>query len=384
MVEFALVLPVLLLLLFGIIEVGRLFVVFISVYNASREAARYGSAAGDNASGIPFYQDCDGIRDTALRVGFLAGIDPANIDVRYDHGPNGEIPWGSLPTCPGDVELGDRIAVQVSGEYQPLLPLVNFPPIPLTATGYRTIIKEVEILGTPPPSPTYKYTRTPTLTKTPTPTDTPIPPTNTPTVPTDTPTNTPTTPTSTPTDTPTVTTTPSAVYCTGAGSITRQWWLNLSGGGTVSDYVSALTSNPRYPDSPDGTANTTTFEGPNNFAEDYGTRIYGYLCPPYTGTYTFWIATDDPGEFWLSTDSDPAHATKIAYLDQGWASPRQWDKYSTQQSASVVLQAGQLYFIQALQKEGDNLDNVAVGWTGPYLSPSVTVINGIYLVPMTP
>ena len=47
MVEFALVLPMLILVLFGIIEVGRLLFIYNAVATSSREAARYGSAAGD-------------------------------------------------------------------------------------------------------------------------------------------------------------------------------------------------------------------------------------------------------------------------------------------------------------------------------------------------
>ena len=49
-VEFALVLPLLLVLMLGIIEVGRLLFIYSSVNSASREAARYGSAAGEVTS----------------------------------------------------------------------------------------------------------------------------------------------------------------------------------------------------------------------------------------------------------------------------------------------------------------------------------------------
>ena len=75
MVEFALVLPLLLLLLFGIIEFGRLMLIYASVSTASREAARWGSAAGgtpgmDNDR----YMDCAGMMAAAARVGFFGVI----------------------------------------------------------------------------------------------------------------------------------------------------------------------------------------------------------------------------------------------------------------------------------------------------------------------
>jgi hypothetical protein len=46
MVEFALALPVFLLLMFGIIEFARLLVTYSAVYTASREAVRYAVATG--------------------------------------------------------------------------------------------------------------------------------------------------------------------------------------------------------------------------------------------------------------------------------------------------------------------------------------------------
>lgn len=60
MVEFMLVLPLLVVLLYGIIEVSRLVFIFASV-NAS-QAARYGAVAGEIQNGY-YYQDCDGIGD---------------------------------------------------------------------------------------------------------------------------------------------------------------------------------------------------------------------------------------------------------------------------------------------------------------------------------
>jgi len=50
MVEFALVLPILLLLLFGILEYGRLFFAWISIENAARIGARYASTGEYNQS----------------------------------------------------------------------------------------------------------------------------------------------------------------------------------------------------------------------------------------------------------------------------------------------------------------------------------------------
>jgi Flp pilus assembly protein TadG len=60
-VEFALMLPVLMLLILGLIEFGRLIFLYITVNSAGREAARYGMAMGDGPSGVPQYYDCDGI-----------------------------------------------------------------------------------------------------------------------------------------------------------------------------------------------------------------------------------------------------------------------------------------------------------------------------------
>ena len=60
----------------------------------------------------------------------------------------------------------------------------------------------------------------------------------------------------------------------------------------------------------------------------------------------------------------PANATKIASVT-GYTSSRQRTKYSSQRSAAITLQAGQVVYIEALQKDGVGGDNLAVAWTPP-------------------
>lgn len=145
-----------------------------------------------------------------------------------------------------------------------------------------------------------------------------------------------------------------------AGSILREVYQGI-GGNAISD----LTNNPIYPNSPTLTNIVTDlFESPSNFDENYGQRMHGYITPPVTGNYTFWIATDDNGALFLSTDSDPANIRQIASVPD-WSGSREWTKFPQQQSAPVKLTAGQSYYIIALQKEGGGGDNLAVRWLRP-------------------
>ncbi|HEY7115819.1 MAG TPA: lamin tail domain-containing protein, partial [Tepidisphaeraceae bacterium] len=163
------------------------------------------------------------------------------------------------------------------------------------------------------------------------------------------------------------------------GSILWEYWLNIGGGNAVSD----LTSNAAYPNSPSGREYRTSFETRTDWAEAYGSRVHGYLLPPVTGDYTFWIASDDNGELWLSTDDNPAHASLIASVPV-WTSPRAWNTYPQQKSASIHLVAGQRYYIMALEKEGGGGDNLAVTWQRAGTAFDGLPISGQYLAPYVP
>lgn len=122
-------------------------------------------------------------------------------------------------------------------------------------------------------------------------------------------------------------------------------------------------------------------ETPTNVSDFYTHRVRGYLHPPATGNYEFWLATDDDGELWLSTTDQPANKVRIAYIQANWAGPRDWTKHLTQHSVSIPLVAGQRYYIEVIQSEGQGGDNLAVGWSGPGLPAGINVVAGRYLSP---
>ncbi len=159
----------------------------------------------------------------------------------------------------------------------------------------------------------------------------------------------------------------------GTGTILREVWLD-SGGTAISD----LTSNSNYPNTPDSSEQITSLEGPTNDGDAYGARVRGYIHPLVSGNYTFWVAGDDNVDLLLSTDDTASNTSRIAYVE-GWTNSREWGKYSSQQSTTIALVAGQKYYIEVLHKEGYGGDNLAVAWEGPGISRAV--IDGEYLSP---
>ncbi|PYK63125.1 MAG: hypothetical protein DME21_04020, partial [Verrucomicrobia bacterium] len=50
-----------------------------------------------------------------------------------------------------------------------------------------------------------------------------------------------------------------------------------------------------------------SFESGINFADGYANRFSGYFIPPTTGSYTFFVSSDDDSDLFLSTDDLPAN-----------------------------------------------------------------------------
>ena len=141
LIEFGMALPLLLLIILGLIETSRLVYTYSAVTTASREGARYGFSLGVNGMGVPHYQDCNGIREAAMALTSIAGIDEAGIVISFDSGPGTAV----ISSCPlPSAETGTRILVKVTTSYKPIVPLVDLPPIEVTSTSKRTLLVNID------------------------------------------------------------------------------------------------------------------------------------------------------------------------------------------------------------------------------------------------
>lgn len=105
-------------------------------------------------------------------------------------------------------------------------------------------------------------------------------------------------------------------------------------------------------------------------ADNFGSYIPGYIEPPETGDYVFWVCGDDEVQLWLTTDAadslNPAKKQKIASVPvTGWSNAKDYSKYPEQQSAPINLEKGKRYYFEILHKDGTGGDNVGLAWKLP-------------------
>ena len=139
---------------------------------------------------------------------------------------------------------------------------------------------------------------------------------------------------------------------------------------------------PGFPASPDSVENLASTETPSNLDDNYGAVLAGYVVPPATGDYTFYICSDDNGELLLSSDENPDNAITIA-TEPGYDTPRNWLSKPELESAPQSLVGGRRYYLEARLKEGGGDDNLAVTWVKPgeTLQPNQPPIGAEYLIP---
>lgn len=172
--------------------------------------------------------------------------------------------------------------------------------------------------------------------------------------------------------------------------IYRQMWTNLDE--NIGNTLAMLTNasyNPNWPNNPAASCTHVFTEFETEI--DSGTNYYGqdlqaYLVPPVSGDYIFWIASDDTSLLLLSPDETPADAVPIASVT-GWCTAGDYTEEPNQQSASIYLQGGRRYYLQALMQQGTGGDNLSVQWElpdGTVESPLAAASpSGTLLVPYT-
>ncbi|MDG2125447.1 MAG: CotH kinase family protein, partial [Verrucomicrobiales bacterium] len=154
------------------------------------------------------------------------------------------------------------------------------------------------------------------------------------------------------------------------GGVLREIWTAVPGT-SVSQIPTDTT--------PDFIFNTTALSTPPDWTDNYGDRFRGFLRPPVTGDYSFWIASGDSSELWLSPTNNSAEKQLIASVPNRTNS-RQWDKFPSQHSIPIRLETGKSYYFESLRKAGTGIDHLAVSWDGPGIDR--TVIFGDVIAPV--
>jgi len=150
LVEFALILPVLLLILLGTVDAGRLIFAYNAVSNAAREGGRTAIVN----------QTPDEVRQRAAEQATVLGMPTAD--------PTGCPPSGGPTTqptgicfvltdrdnsaaCPTPPSIGCTAIVSAKWEYRAITPLIGdlIGPFSVSATT-RQLVEKVCITGTPP------------------------------------------------------------------------------------------------------------------------------------------------------------------------------------------------------------------------------------------
>jgi hypothetical protein len=125
-------------------------------------------------------------------------------------------------------------------------------------------------------------------------------------------------------------------YVYQAGAVLHKKYANLGDG---QGSLAALQSDPRYPNSPDRQDIMTSFEYPANgsyrdtvadprddpppLSQQFSDTLEGFIIPPTTNDYVFFVTGADINDVYLSTDTEPANMVRIAQCS-GWTNPRDW------------------------------------------------------------
>jgi len=126
------------------------------------------------------------------------------------------------------------------------------------------------------------------------------------------------------------------------GGLLREVWTNVTGN-NVEEFVQYVAEHPE----PNQTDTIDRFEAPEDFGDQYGQRLRGYLHPPTTGSYEFSIKANAEGWLFVSTDATPENKRRV------------------EPGTKIELEAGQAYYVEAFHKESSGRDYVSIGWKLP-------------------
>ena len=86
--------------------------------------------------------------------------------------------------------------------------------------------------------------------------------------------------------------------------------------------------------------------------DNFGVRMKGFIVPEETGPYTFWIASDDSGQFSLSPDRFRGGLKELCNVTAWVTCTTCYDVYPEQKSQPVDLVKGEHYYFEVSLRLG--------------------------------
>lgn len=162
---------------------------------------------------------------------------------------------------------------------------------------------------------------------------------------------------------------------TRAGKVLQEFWSNVTGAD-----LETLTSLPTFPEQPDGRNELTSFDTLRVKGSGFGGRLQALVTPPESGNYTFALSSGSPAKAYLSRDTDSTNFADLAevFPSQDDIHPSEWDRYSSQRSAPLLLTAGEEYLLEVHYLSLSAESHCQIAWTGPGIEDT-TIITSDHL-----
>jgi len=117
------------------------------------------------------------------------------------------------------------------------------------------------------------------------------------------------------------------------GQVRQEIWTNINVSGITRPLVEA--NAPGTVPTPDVTSFVSGFDV-NGFGQnDYVQRLSGLFIPPVTTNYVFYLASDDDGSLYLSTNDRPENKQRVAF-EPNWSGYRSWISAGNGSAADVA------------------------------------------------
>ena len=143
-----------------------------------------------------------------------------------------------------------------------------------------------------------------------------------------------------------------------SSNVRLEFWKNVPGN-RVEDFF----GQPAMGKPPTTTGDLTTLQYSGR-GMNYAARVRGFLLPPQTGDYVFWVSSDDSSELWLNPGGEPTNLVRVAYISD-FVQAGHWNDRPTQKSAPFTLQKAHPCYFEVRHKQSAGEDHLAVGWTLP-------------------